>query len=337
MKTDMPQDREVSRKKRMRFPMSDRRPIGFALTRVATFLLVAVFIAGWLVGSGRLKGERGSEVPDFLGASEVPSRAGPVDFHQSPESRMPFAAQNQEGPIPTRNLWSILGEGGPLMIPIAMCSLVLVAVVFERMIMLRRGRVIPRPFTQRFLEQLRLRELSPPQALELCLQEGSPVAKVFAGAIRKWGRPTVEVEQGYLDAGERVAAELRRNLRVLNGVATVSPLLGLLGTVLGMIQAFNVVATTDALGRPELLAKGISQALLTTAAGLSVAIPALLAYLYFGGRVDRLLADIDALAQEVVQNISGDNVKPSETKTARAGRRKHAAEPEAEVLSGASG
>jgi biopolymer transport protein ExbB len=132
------------------------------------------------------------------------------------------------------------------------------------------------------------------------------VAEVFAAAVRKWGRPAVEVEQAIIDAGERVTNGLRRYLRVINGVATVSPLLGLLGTVVGMIRAFNSIATSDALGRPELLATGISEALLTTAAGLSVAIPALIFYLFFVSRVDRLIIDIDTLGQELVGAISAE-------------------------------
>ena len=119
-------------------------------------------------------------------------------------------------------------------------------------------------------------------------------------------RPAVEVEQAIIDAGERVTNNLRKYLRVLNGVSTISPLLGLLGTVLGMIRAFNAIATADAMGRPELLAGGISQALLTTAAGLSVAIPALIAYLFFCGRVDHLIMNLDALGQKIVDLISAD-------------------------------
>ena len=107
----------------------------------------------------------------------------------------------------------------------------------------------------------------------------------------------MEVEQAVLDSGERVANGLRRYLRLFHGISTISPLLGLLGTVLGMINSFNTVASADAMGRPELLASGISQALLTTAAGLLVAIPALVAHLYFVGRVARLLMEIDALGQ----------------------------------------
>jgi len=105
---------------------------------------------------------------------------------------------------------------------------------------------------------------------------------------------------------ERITNHLRKYLRVLNAVATVCPLLGLLGTVMGMIEAFQSIAANMALGRPELLAEGISKALVTTAAGLSVAIPALIAYLYFVSRVDRLVMEMDALGQEVVELVAGD-------------------------------
>jgi len=211
-----------------------------------------------------------------------------------------------DSPIPTKSLLLVIRDGGLLMVPIALCSFVLLVFVFERAICLRRGRVIPRPFVKRFLQQMREGRLDRQRALELCEKNRSPVAEVFAAAVRKWGRPAVEVEQAIIDAGERVTNDLRKYLRVLNGVSTISPLLGLLGTVVGMIHAFNEIATADAMGRPELLASGISQALLTTAAGLSVAIPALIAYLYFSGRVDHLIMNLDALGQKIVDLISAD-------------------------------
>ena len=133
----------------------------------------------------------------------------------------------------------------------------------------------------------------------------------------------MEVEQAIIDTGERVTNDLRRYLRLFNGVSTISPLLGLLGTVLGMISAFNAIATADAMGRPELLAAGISQALLTTAAGLTVAIPALIAYLFFVSRVDRLIIDIDAAGQQLVDLISADAMKTEPA--ARSKRRDKAA------------
>ena len=135
------------------------------------------------------------------------------------------------------------------------------------------------------------------------------VADVFAGAVRKWGRPGVEIEQGVIDAGERATNGLRRYLRVFYALATVGPLLGLMGTVLGMIQTFNVIATADALGRAGLLAGGIAKALLNTAGGLAVAIPASMFYVFFVSRVDRLVIEIDKLAQEVVNTISAEELQ----------------------------
>jgi biopolymer transport protein ExbB len=213
------------------------------------------------------------------------------------------------GPIPTRSLLDMLLAGGPLMAPIVLASFILLLVVFERMISLRRRRVVPRLFVERFLLQLREGALDRGEALARCQQQSSHVARVFAAALRKWGKPAVEVEQAVLDEGERVCNVLRRYLRVINGVATVCPLLGLLGTVWGMMQAFNAIASSSAIGRPELLAGGISVALITTVAGLLVAIPALTLYLYFVGRVDSLVMEIDAYGQELVSLISAEGLE----------------------------
>ncbi len=214
--------------------------------------------------------------------------------------------ENGDSAASTRNALAVIRDGGPMLIPILGCSVLLLMFVFERAIALRRSRVIPRHFVKRFLHQLDEGQLKPEEALDLCDENSSPIAEVFAAAVKKWNRPSVEVEQAILDTGERVANGLRRYLRLFNGIATVSPLLGLLGTVLGMISAFNAIATADAMGRPEQLAEGISQALLTTAGGLSVAIPAFIVYLFFTSKVDRLVIEIDALGQELVQSIASD-------------------------------
>lgn len=227
--------------------------------------------------------------------------------------------------IPQRNLFEILKAGGILMIPIIFCSFITLVFVFERAIALRRGRVIPRPFVKRFLHQLGEGQLDREQALALCEQNGSPVSNVFAAAARKWGRPAVEVEQAVLDAGERASNGLRKYVRVFNAVSTISPLLGLLGTVFGMIKAFNDISSSDAMGRPELLSRGISEALITTAAGLSIAIPALVCYLFFLSRVDQLIIELDALGQEVVSLISAEALQPSGQPKSRSSRRDSAA------------
>ena len=216
-----------------------------------------------------------------------------------------------------KNLFDTMQKGGLLMAPLFLCSFVMLVFVFERAIALRRGRVIPAPFVKRFLHQLREGKLDRDQALDLCQESHSPVSDVFAGAVRKWGRSSVEVEQAIIDSGERAAHGLRRYLRLFNAIATISPLLGLLGTVFGMIRLFNDISTSDAMGRTELLAAGISEALLTTAGGLSLAIPALCVYLFFVSRVDRLLIDIDALGQEVVQSISAEAIQDNKGSRAK--------------------
>jgi biopolymer transport protein ExbB len=239
----------------------------------------------------------------------------PADAPDAPAAQRTF--------IPTTDLRHIVHDAGPLMYAILLCSFLLVAFTLERCVSLRRGRVIPRPFVKRFLNQLREGQLDRQQALELCRENGSTVAQVFAGAVRKWGRPGVEVEQGVIDAGERATNGLRRYLRVFYAVATVGPLLGLMGTVLGMIQTFNVIAdpASDALGRAAPLAGGIAKALLNTAGGLAVAIPASILYVFFVSRVDRLVIEIDRLAQEVVNVISAEDLekKSAATKSRRSG------------------
>ena len=229
-----------------------------------------------------------------------------------------------EATIPTKNLLDVFHDGGPLMYPIGLSSFVLMIFVFERFISLRRGRVIPKPFVKRFIEQLREGQLDREKAVALCEQNKSPVAVVFAAAAKKWGRTAVEVEQAILDSGERVTNQLRRHLRLLNGISQVSPLLGLLGTVLGMISSFNAIATAEASGQREALAGGIAEALITTAAGMLVAIPALIAYLYFVGRVDQHITEIDMLGQQVVELISSDALEQS-SRAARKERAKAAA------------
>src|SRR3954467_51219 len=244
-------------------------------------------------------------------------------------SNLPFLLAAGAGPgggavNPTRSVFVMFLVGGTVMVPIALALFMMVLIVFERMISLRRRRVVPRLFIERFLLQVREGALDRTDALERCEDEHSQVARVFAAAIRKWGKTAVEVEQAVLDEGERIANVLRKYLRVLNGVSTVSPLLGLLGTVWGMIQAFNVIASSPAMGRAEMLAGGISVALITTATGLLVAIPSLVFYLFFVGRVDGLIMEVDLYGQELVNLISNEGLEDRKSTRLSIARRKAA-------------
>ena len=232
---------------------------------------------------------------EAVGISSGPAAAAPATLNSGDGSA--FA---------NKSLLGIVRDGGWMMYPLFVCSFILMVFAFERAISLRTGRVIPGPFVKRFIHQLQEGQLDRDEARLVCDENGSPTAKIFAAACRKWGRPAVEVEQAVIDAGERAINNLRRYLRVFNGVATISPLLGLLGTVFGIIRAFHDIAMSETTGRMEMLSKGISEALFCTALGLSVAIPAMVMHLYFVSRVDRLAIQIDAVSQDVVNTISAE-------------------------------
>jgi len=149
-------------------------------------------------------------------------------------------------------------------------------------------------------------------AMTYCGQSKSAIANVFAAGIRKLDRRSTEVvEKAIQEAGEREVLKLRKYLRGLSVIASVTPLLGLLGTILGMIVAFQTVAISgEALGKTELLAEGIYQAMITTAAGLSVAIPVLICYHWISGKIEKLVADIDEMTVDFVDEF-GDGHPPA--------------------------
>jgi len=117
------------------------------------------------------------------------------------------------------------------MVPLGICSLVILTLSLERLIALRRARVIPRPFVRRFTECVEDGVLSYDEATELCKEFDCPVSEVFRAALRRWGRPMFEIEQAVMDAGDRVSDGLRKYLRVFHAISNVAPLIGLLGTL----------------------------------------------------------------------------------------------------------
>ncbi|HWL10349.1 MAG TPA: MotA/TolQ/ExbB proton channel family protein [Planctomicrobium sp.] len=203
-------------------------------------------------------------------------------------------------------LLQMIGSLSYFSVPFAIATLLAIWFITERVVILRRGRVIPRPFVGRFLKLLEDGELTRDEALQICEENGSPVAAVFASGVRKWGKPSVEVEQAIIDGGERETNVLRTHLRLINGIATISPLIGLLGTVWGMLESFDKIASAGAMGNTQELAGGIALALVTTAVGLLIAIPCLTAYMYLAGRIDHLVMEMDDLGQRVVQIISAE-------------------------------
>lgn len=201
------------------------------------------------------------------------------------------------------SVWDFCVKGGPVMIPIGICSLVALTVVIERSVSLARRRIIPADFLSGLHAVMRGRA-DVPAAIDYCRRSGAPVANVFLAALRRMDEPVETLERHVQEAGEREVMRMRKYMRVLSVVASVSTLLGLLGTIFGMITAFQTVAASgEALGKTELLAKGIYEALITTAAGLIVAIPVMIAYHAIAARIDRLVMEIDQMSVEFVEEF----------------------------------
>lgn len=299
---------------------------------VTSVLLVAVWLAwssaavaqnpqAW-AGADPLPSTRGSGASESAaGADGVriaraspPLETSPVDLATTSASPPAPSQQDAAWPeptaaeaaelIPTGNLLSVVSEGGVLMLPLLCCSFVLAAFGIERLVALRTGRVLPKVFVDRFIEQLEAGEHDPDSALEACEANGSPAATVVAAAVRRWGRPSVEIEQAVIDAGEREIGRLGSHRRLFHAIASTAPMLGLLGTVFGLIRSFNDVASAGAMGRPDLLAKGFGEALITTAMGLLVAIPAMVIHSWLTSRVESLALRLDEVSQRVVHEIS---------------------------------
>jgi biopolymer transport protein ExbB len=199
-------------------------------------------------------------------------------------------------------LWDLVVKGGVLMIPIGLCSLIALTVFVERAISLRRRRIIPAGFLDGLRQQFESNADDPGRAIEYCANDGSPVANVFAAGLKRLSGPIEWIERQISEAGQRDVLKMRRYLRVLSVIAAVAPLLGLLGTIFGMITAFKTVATTaDALGKTEMLAEGIYEAMITTAAGLVVAIPALIAFHWLSAKIQKLVMEIDQMTVDFVE------------------------------------
>jgi biopolymer transport protein ExbB len=195
---------------------------------------------------------------------------------------------------------NMLRQGGWIMFPLGLCSLIAVAVILERTIALRRHRVI----NARLLKIIReyRGEESAESALIACQRAPGALSEVFAEIIRARDLDHVQATENMHAAGRSQMGELERGLTVLEIIAGISPLLGLLGTVLGMVTVFNAI-TAQGLGNPQVLSDGISKALITTVAGLSVAIPALAAHSLFSKRVDSLSSEIQGHATRLIIKI----------------------------------
>lgn len=183
-------------------------------------------------------------------------------------------------------MWEIVRAGGLMMWPIILCSVVAAAIVLERLWTLQERRVLPPELTRRVWQLIEGNQITEPMIH--ALEQNSPLGKLLAVGLLNRHRPRTLLMERLEDTGRHVVHELERYLNTLGTIAGVSPLLGLLGTVTGIIKAFNAIEAGGA-GDPRALSGGIAEALVATAAGLCVAIPSLFAYRYLRGRVERIV------------------------------------------------
>ena len=199
------------------------------------------------------------------------------------------------------SLWNLFLKGGIIIFPIFFCGVLTIGIIIERLISLKNAEIDNEKFINEIEDLLRRRKIK--EALQLCDKNDKPVPRIIKAGLLKIDRSREEVKEAIDDAANYEIPNLEKYLGILATIATISPLLGLLGTVTGMIKAFMVIEAKGGLVNPGDLARGIWEALLTTVVGLIVAIPAYLAYNYFVSRVNNIILDMEKSATRLLDVI----------------------------------
>jgi len=285
---------------------SPRRPSPILFRLVLTFLIAVGAVSFGLAQAP----EPPLELPKAIEANEEVAPPPKAVVSKKARAAAPAANSADASSVGRKSVVRLFAEANPMLWPLLLCSIVALGFALERMIALRRERVIPHDFVTRFLDRLASGKLDRDRAVELCKANESAVARIFAQVVGYWGQPAATIRQaiGYDAAGELV--DLKRNIRVLNGTATLAPLLGLLGTVVGMIQSFDALGGRVGTAKGEALAHGISLALVATALGLAIAVVSVVAYYYLLNRVDLLVRELDDNARKVIDLVSSEAIRP---------------------------
>ena len=194
----------------------------------------------------------------------------------------------------------IVKAGGWLMAPIILCAIIAMGIILERYWTLQPKKVLPEDLTSKVWGWVEKNALDQQQIQTL--HQGSPLGQILAAGLINRERERVIMKDSIEDTGRHVVHEMERYLDTLGTVAAITPLLGLLGTVIGMVKVFTAI-TTHGVGKPTRFARGNCEALITTAAGLTVAIPALIGFRYFRNRIDTLVVDMEKEAIKLVEAL----------------------------------
>jgi biopolymer transport protein ExbB len=258
------------------------------LVAVPMFML-AVFCTTLSLGSSSVAQVSESEL-NSLDRAAAMDRAGANSNAATPKTGIDF--------------FTLLKKGGVFMIPIGVVSLLVVTIVFDRLIGLRRGKIVPVRLVKDLSQLSRRGDLNPKEVFSICGESSSSLSKVVRTMVTRAGRPLPEIQSAVQEATQREVDRAYGNVRWLNLAAGIAPLLGLLGTVWGLIRAFHdTTQLTAGQNRADFLAVGIYEALVTTLAGLIVAIPAAVASHYFEGKVTRLFGTLEELTSSLLPKL----------------------------------
>jgi biopolymer transport protein ExbB len=281
----------------MAFKQPSHVSIGLRLCAYCLSAVIAAALTWSLPAPGKLHGQEASDSQAAGPSSEPP----PVGSDATPDEIEPTATAEDK----SLNVLRLAVAGGIFMIPIAAMSIIAVTMAFERALALRKRRILPRGLVRGLGEMAENGgSFDPRKAYRLCQQYPSAAADVIRVMLLRVGRPLPEIEAALEHASQREADRLYSNVRWINLAASLSTLLGLIGTIQGMIMAFHRLTVMNvAADRTTALADGIYTALVTTFAGLFVAIPSLLASHYFEGKIIKLMHQIDELALQLMPQL----------------------------------
>ncbi len=203
-------------------------------------------------------------------------------------------------------MFDLISKGGVVMYPIILCSIIALGVFLERLWVLRRKNIIPGEFIRNVEEQVKNQKIS--EAIFLCQGDQSSIAKIFLAGLKNAGRGMWLVKEAIEEMGGREGVILEKHVGILSTIANLTPLLGLLGTVSGMIKTFNVISL-QGVGNPALLAGGISEALITTATGLCVAIPTLVCYQILKDKAEALIFEMEENSLKIIEIIENFSIQ----------------------------
>lgn len=294
-----------------RKPTFGVRAVNRTETRLVTgVLLFVVALYVWsnptmAAGQGATGDDTAAAKSDPAGESDLATQKASDALKESAEGDSPARSADGAAEEPSINLLQLAITAGWLMIPILLLSVVVLMFGVERWLGLRRAKIMPDALVEELGRLAASRgQFDPRAAYHVCQRYPSTAATIVRAMLLKVGRPHAEVERAVADVSQREADRLYSNVRTLNLAAAISPLLGLLGTVWGMIKSFystaNMPLGTD---KAEVLASGIYTALMTTFAGLAVAIPAVVLAHHFEGRIQRLLREIEELVSGLLPQV----------------------------------